>query len=144
MRRVGQTHLRADTRPVGCLGYVYCAEQAPPAPPFRHPSSERGSMSKTTRKQVGFTQKQQVLDSIAEESPHSNARTFDTSTWGLIKKLWAPFGPLDYKEYSIIQTPKGPMIFDQPPLAGKAPSATHRSWQTSGNVKSGARAPKDY
>ena len=33
--------------------------------------------------------------------------------WGLIK-LWAPFGPLDYKEYTIIQTPKGPIILINP------------------------------
>ena len=34
---------------------------------------------------------------------------------GVVKNLWAPFGPLDYKEYTIIQTPKGPIVFDQPP-----------------------------
>ena len=35
--------------------------------------------------------------------------------WGLIK-FWAPFGPLDYKEYGIIQTPKGPIILINPQL----------------------------
>ena len=33
--------------------------------------------------------------------------------WGLIKVM-APFGPLDYKEYTIIQTPKGPIILINP------------------------------
>ena len=33
--------------------------------------------------------------------------------WGLIK-IWAPFGPLDYKENTIIQTPKGPIILINP------------------------------
>ena len=35
---------------------------------------------------------------------------------GVDQKLWAPFGPLDYKEYTIIQTPKGPIILINPHL----------------------------
>ena len=33
---------------------------------------------------------------------------------GVDQKLWAPFGPLDYKEHTIIQTPKGPIILINP------------------------------
>ena len=30
----------------------------------------------------------------------------------------APFGPLDYKEYTIIQTPKGPINLINPQVVG--------------------------
>ena len=44
--------------------------------------------------------------------------------WGLIKIMGPFWSPIDYKEYTIIQTPKGPILLINPHVtAGSSPKA---------------------
>ena len=51
--------------------------------------------------------------SKAPEDEDDGLESGDFRMWGLIK-IMAPFAPRDYKEYTIIHTPKGPVILINP------------------------------